>query len=53
MKAKKKKAKSKMHKPDWPLMFADRIINLENRMDAVERAQAKLNAAIMPKEEGK
>lgn len=48
---KKTKAKPKKHKPDWPLMFADRIINLENRMDAVERTQAKINAAIMPKEE--
>lgn len=45
----KKKAKTK-HRPDWPLMFADRIINLENRVDAIERTLAKLNAAIPQKE---
>ena len=35
-KAAKKAAK---HKPDWPQMFADRIIDLENRVAALERAQ--------------
>jgi len=34
----KKKAKGK-HKPDWPQMFADRIIDLENRVAALERSQ--------------
>ena len=33
----KKKAKGR-HKPDWPKMFADRIVDLENRLDALERA---------------
>ena len=36
----KKKAKGK-HKPDWPQMFADRIVDLENRVDALERAIAE------------
>jgi len=39
-----KPKKAKKHKPDWPQMFADRIIDLENRMDAVERKLAGLNA---------
>ena len=38
------KKKARKHKPDWPLMFADRIIDLENRMDAVERQLGGLNA---------
>ena len=42
--AKKKKAKAKKHKPDWPAMFADRIIDLENRVAAIERQLAGLNA---------
>ena len=42
--AKKKKAKAKKHKPDWPQMFADRIIDLENRVAAIERQLAGLNA---------
>ena len=41
----KKKAKGK-HKPDWPKMFADRIVDLENRVDAIERAMAGQNAAV-------
>lgn len=39
----KKKAKKK-HAPDWPLMFADRIVNLENRVTSIERVIAKINA---------
>ena len=45
MKKKKAKKKGKKHKPDWPLMFANRIIDLENRMDAVER---KLSSSERP-----
>ena len=41
--AKKKKAKAK-HKPDWPQVFADRIIDLENRVAAIERQLAGTNA---------
>ena len=41
---KKKKAKAKKHKPDWPQMFADRIINLENRVAAIERQLTGTNA---------
>jgi len=36
----KKPKKDKKHKPD----FTDRIINLENRVDAIERQLAALNA---------
>ena len=48
MKAKKK---AKKHKPDWPQMFADRIIDLENwkidcenRVAAIERQLTGTNA---------
>ena len=37
-----KKAKvkaAKKHKPDWPMLLGDRIIDLENRVTALERAQ--------------
>jgi len=37
-KKKAKGQKGKKHKPDWPQMFADRIIDLENRVAALERA---------------
>ena len=40
----KAKKKAKKHKPDWPQMFADRIINLENRVAAIERQLAGTNA---------
>ena len=40
----KAKKKAKKHKPDWPQMFADRIIDLENRVDAIERQLAGTNA---------
>ena len=40
----KAKKKAKKHKPDWPQMFADRIIDLENRVAAIERQLAALNA---------
>ena len=40
----KAKKKTRKHKPDWPQMFADRIINLENRVDFIERQLAGVNA---------
>jgi hypothetical protein len=46
-KSTKKKAKARKHKPDWPLMFADRIIDLENRVAAIERTLAELNAKVV------
>ena len=44
----KAKKKTKKHKPDWPQMFADRIINLENRVDFIERQLAGVNAIAQP-----
>jgi hypothetical protein len=48
-----KKAKAKKHKPDWPLVFADEIGDLKNRVAFIERQLAGVNAIPQPPAEQK